>query len=844
MKPIRLTLSAWGPYSSRECIDFSNYIEGGLFLVTGATGSGKTTIFDGITYAIYGNVSGKNREKTTLRSDFAKPETDTYVEFIFSHKGKNYTVKRSPKYSRPKRRGTGETISPETAELYEEEKEPCTLVNEVNKRLEQIMGINYRQFKQIAMIAQGEFLELLLANSKDRVEILRNIFQTEEFEQIQRKISEEAKRIGGKLSRQKSKMEEAASMICCQNNQLSEALKEEYLSFDKVIGLLEAEIKEEKEEIQTLQVQTELLEKQIKELTGKGEVYFTIQKKREELEEKIEKNKIQLKEGEQKEEALKEAFEQWQMKSEKVEENQKLEQMEMKQKKEQLEQESKEYQEIELELSKAVVFMERKKEEIESVNTIKKRIKEEEMQEKELQRCQMEYEKQREKTKQIKRQYEEKEEIYKSSTIGLIAKELREGEPCPVCGSCEHPHIAPIAGEIPDENMLKKWKYDWETQEQIKNDIFQKASKEKGRLDVIRKELEQALEEKKIGRKELVEYKRALEEEEKEQIEIIKELEQKKKRKTEIEKECSLIDKKQKQLEQIQGKRKLEYQEKYEQYRKALENNKIEIESIKVLIKENQKDWRKFKEEEQNCLERLQKEMKGIEVEKLKEELHCLELEKRQIQFQKEKKKQVFAMNQTALSSLKEKQKNQEGLEDEYGIIKDLDQVTRGNNKARIVFEHYVLSSYFEDIIGAANIRLNKMTAGRYELTKVEKVTDGRTTDSLSLEVFDAFTGKKRSVKTLSGGESFKAALALALGLSDIVKRHAGGIQIDTLFIDEGFGSLDEESLNQALDTLALLTDKNCLIGIISHVAELKERIENQIIVEKKKNGSSVVVTG
>lgn len=837
MKPIQLTLSAWGPYSSKECIDFSNYTDGGLFLITGPTGSGKTTIFDGITYAIYGNVSGKNREKTTLRSDFAKPETDTYVEFIFSHKGKKYTVRRSPRYSRPKRRGSGDTISQETAELYEENKEPCTLVNEVNKRLERIMGINYRQFKQIAMIAQGEFLELLLANSKDRVEILRNIFQTEEFEKLQRKMNESAKKLGEKLDRQKSKMEEAVSMIYAKGDELREALDKEYPQFDKIIFLLEGEIKEEKAEIQKLQEQIELLEKQIKELTGRGEVYFNLQKKRIELEEKIEKNRKQVEDGEQKVLEIKRNLELWQEKQEKEIENQREQKRILCQKQQQLEQEKEAYQEIELELSKATALLERKTEELDAVKAIKKRITEEQKQETILHRYQLEYEKQREKTKEIKLVYEKKEEMYRESAIGLIAKELKEGQACPVCGSFEHPDIAELPEEVADEGEVKKWKSEWQEQDQLKNNIFQKAAKEKGKLDIMKRELEEVLEVKQLKRDEINQYQKMVNDEEEKQREIIKKLEFRKKRKQEMEQESDSLSKKLEEMEKKEEQNRIEYEKKLEQFRKNLEDNKIVIEGIKVLLKENEKDCEKLKKEEKSCFERLQEETDGD----LKEEIHMLEEEKKQLQNQKEEKKQKFAMNHTALSSLKEKNKKQKVLEDEYGIIKDLDQVTRGNNKDRIVFEHYVLASYFEDIIRAANIRLNKMTGGRYELAKVERVADGRTTDSLNLEVFDAFTGKRRSVKTLSGGESFKAALSLALGLSDIVKHHAGGIQIETLFIDEGFGSLDEESLNQALDTLTFLTDKNCLIGIISHVAELKERIENQIVVKKGKNGSDVV---
>ena len=222
--------------------------------------------------------------------------------------------------------------------------------------------------------------------------------------------------------------------------------------------------------------------------------------------------------------------------------------------------------------------------------------------------------------------------------------------------------------------------------------------------------------------------------------------------------------------------------------------------------------------------------------------LQTLEQQKKTLLKEKENKAVKITMNENALRSIADKQKERKTLEEKYSLVKGLEQAAIGKNKDRMVFEQFVLSAYFEDIVLAANLRLGKMTGGRYQLSKVDRVADARTTDSLNLEVLDNFTGKKRPVKTLSGGESFKAALALALGLSDVVQSHAGGIQVETLFIDEGFGALDEESLEQAMSTLDGLTEHNRLIGIISHVTELKERIDRQIVVEKGRAGSHIRV--
>lgn len=840
MKPIKLVLSAWGPYSSKEIVDFSQFKEDSLFLVTGPTGGGKTTIFDGITYALYGNASGNNRDKTTFRSDFAKQETDTFVEFWFSHRGSIYKVKRSPRYSRPKKRGTGETLSAETAELFEEGKEPCTAINEVNKRLERILGINYRQFKQVAMIAQGEFLELLLANSKDRVEIFRNIFQTGEYEHIQRKISDYAKAVYSKLLKQKNKMEEAVSIIQTEKAELNELRKAEFLPFDKIASLLTQLLEEEKEEIEILEKEVSKLEKQIKKLVSKGEVYFTIQKQLDEAKKKLCAFEQELKTGEEEKAKLERIFHDFINQQEKEENNIAAEKDKLEAEKEVNEQEHKRLEQIELELEKQRGRLAKKKENIKVIDDIKNKLKMEAEQEQILISLQTDYEGKNKTAHQLKHDYEKKEELYKASVIGLTAKYLEDGKPCPVCGSLEHPNIAKICGEIPDEKEIKQAKRKWEQQEKLKNSSYQMAAEQNGKLQAIHKEVQEKLKENDLMGEQVEEHYKILIKEEKGEKEKCKALEKEEIRKKKLEKEIEILQNKIISLEKTGEKKRAEFQKKQENFKKELEKKLIFIESHKAVIEESKKQLKKLKKEEEIYIKKLEHELEGVKVDLLKEQIASLENEKKVLLKKKEKKKQIFQMNRTVMDSITEKNKEKEQLEQEYGIIKDLDRVTKGNNKDRIIFEHYVLAFYFETIIQAANIRLIKMTAGRYTLSKVEQVSDARTTDSLNLEVFDSFTGKKRPIKTLSGGESFKAALALALGLSDVVKRYAGGIQIETLFIDEGFGSLDEESLEQALDTLGSLTENNCLIGIISHVNELKERISQKIVVKRGNYGSYI----
>jgi exonuclease SbcC len=275
-----------------------------------------------------------------------------------------------------------------------------------------------------------------------------------------------------------------------------------------------------------------------------------------------------------------------------------------------------------------------------------------------------------------------------------------------------------------------------------------------------------------------------------------------------------------------------------EEYRQSILNEASMLE-----LKNEITTYITLKQEKETIKKNLEESLKDKSMADVKGLLELKEqMEKNRDIHQKEKEHVISRRigNKRALDSIQSKIAEKSKLDEEYGVVKDLDNVTKGNNGERLIFEHYVLSTYFEDIIKSANQRLSAMTNHRYELQKVSKVADARTKDSLDLEVLDNYTGRRRSVKTLSGGESFKAALSLALGLSDIVQNNAGGIQIDTLFIDEGFGSLDSESLEQALNTLTSLTEHNKMIGIISHVSELKERIDNQIVVEKGNNGSSL----
>ncbi|MEG2512082.1 MAG: SMC family ATPase [Acetivibrio sp.] len=837
MKPIRLTISAWGPYPKEETIDFTKIQSGEMFLITGPTGSGKTTIFDALTYAIYGMVSGKTRDKNSVRSDFAKEETDTYVELSFFHKGKTYLVKRSPKYNRRKKRGDGFVISSETAELYEEEKPPCTAVKDVNIKLKEIMGFSYEQYKQIAMIAQGEFMELLLASSKERVEIFRNLFKTECYERIQKELSEKAKCLFVEIQEIKHRMEEAISMIDAgEEEEFCALLENEYKNYEKIIINLQKITDRDNNKIKDLEKKVEEDHQKIQTLMTKREVSLSLKKRTETLlSERKEWEEKQKKAEENLLYTLKEREKQkkkWEEEDLFFEEQKKDKAV----KEEELEAELQSYETLDKEEGELVLCMEKVKNEKEGLLGIQKKQKALLQEEIVLEKAQKAYEEEARTTREIKNTYEKKEAAYKAAAIGLVARFVEEGKPCPVCGAMEHPKIAFLSEEVPKEQEVKRWKEKWEKEEERLEQIYKKATQEKGILLGMEQELVSSYQALFVTEQTF--QKRLLKNQEKENCLSIKlkKLEEKKETKKNLrEKQKKLeieMELEGEKIQRIIAIRKKENEKSMEEESRY----GLEAEKGKVIIREKETELNKIKIENEKLGNKK-------EMESLQEELKEREERKKELQKQKESILAKQKGNQNAENSLKDKWKILKKKEEVYGIYRDLDNIARGNNKDRVVFEQYVLAAYFEDILAAANVRLTHMTTGRYELKKVDKVADGRTTDSLDMEVLDNYTGKCRSVKTLSGGESFKAALSMALGLSDLVQRTKGGIWVDTLFIDEGFGSLDEESLNQALSSLMRLTGKNQMIGIISHVSELKERIEQQITIQRGTEGSTILST-
>lgn len=912
MKPTYLKLSAWGPYAKEAAVDFETIGKKGLFLITGPTGAGKTTLFDGITFALYGEVSGDIREKDSLRSDFSPVDRQTYVELHFTHQGKSYEIIRSPKYERPKKRGEGFIIEPENGELKRDGELIAVGTKEVTEKIHEILRVNYGQFKQIVMIAQGEFLKLLHASSKERTQVFRNIFNTSIYDEITKKVIERSKGLFYQINELKSRIDESfKTMDMSGNEEWEDLLSYKNLNYDRLIKIGKEALKETIASYENLKTEIALLETQIKtqvkelELGNRMEekikfhektetelklISENYKKSLEELEgvkeypNEIEGLKIQLNELHQWIKAFdeyekvvlegKKFKKDYRETKEKVETISKEKEVEN-EKSQVIKKKLLEYESIEAEISRLTISIVKIENYLEKLNEIEKRKQEIEDAQIDLKKKQEKFLEEDKKVKEMGRDLEEAQDSYRRMAAGILATNLKDGNPCPVCGSTHHPEKAEVKEGSINEGQLKEKELNYKEAGFLLNKIHQEAAMANGQLDQLRKTFSQTLSAAEIEDvtllsdiinrnknqlKDLQIEKTKEEKRKRDQDQLLKDLELSQ---ANIEKWSNaytlesdvLKDLEQKWYISLGQEKSLKEKlpDQYENRQEILElvtkvsdcvekKSKIfyELTKEKDSLKIQYESKKAILESSEAEIEILKKQWMDKDILSLKTNLLDLEQSKDKGTNKAEHLKSIITGNKRALTSIGEKITMKNKLDEEYGIVADVEKAVKGNNNKRLVFEQYVLGSYFDDILRAANLRLEPMTNGRYELYRVEGVGDARTKDSLEIEVMDYYTGKKRSVKSLSGGESFKASLSLALGMSDVIQNNAGGIEIDTLFIDEGFGALDAQSLDQAMDALSNLTKRNRFIGIISHVDELKERIDNQIHIIKTNSGSEI----
>lgn len=882
MKPKRLIISGWGPYKEKAEINFEAFEGKGIFLVTGATGAGKTTIFDAISYALYGRLSGEVREKSSVRSDFAAADTPTFVELFMTHDGRQYHIVRNPEYVRPRKKGEGVTKEKENAVLYEENGNVLEGVKEVNARMQEILVLDYGQFKQLTMIAQGEFARLLNASPKEKTAIFRDIFGTGTYENFTRLLREKAKLLFHMVQEYRHKLEEDMKLFLMDNDgelisvkELSGLVEEAYLNHDAIQRELKRICRAAQKEESELENQNAVWQEENRRLAAE-----VTQKELENARiEKLQTERKNLKEleekrafHEEKKQILKRAreaaeIEPCRMKAENAKKRQAEKQDALNRSRKRKKELEEEYAQLQVFVNKQMLF----KQYLTSSALLEEGKRTEKEQKKKLEAVLTDWEKakqafektyeEREKKKQC---YEETEKRFRFATVGIVAGMLKKGEPCPVCGSMEHPNPAKTAEDLPSEEELKKRKQDLEKAEKQLAVCQEEAVSLRTKAEELEKTLEN-LHSRNAGQKQEKENcLQAMDLEEWLKQEICekasyKELENLISKKTEraLQAETSVLEEtgilnRLVREEAEEAKEAAACQEEWLMtLHKAGFEKEADCENALLSKTEMQALEREMAEYEQTLAAtkrmvlHLEETVCGREIFDMSGLLKQTEEAKEKQLAIQENSKQLHAFLADVRKTMvrfEESRKKMQDAEAEYGYVGELANLASGNNTRRLVFEQYVLAGYFEEILHAANLRFYQMTGGRYEMLRIREAGDGRIKDSLEIQVMDYYTGRQRSVKTLSGGESFKASLALALGMSDVVQAMCGGIKVETMFIDEGFGALDGESLDQACETLMGLAENNRLIGIISHVQELREKIDSQIIIDKTNDGSNVKI--
>lgn len=1080
MRPEKLIISAFGPYAdTMPEIDFTQFENEGLFLISGDTGAGKTTIFDAVCFALFGSTSGSYRSTRNLRSEYAKPETESFVDFYFSHQGKEYHVYRKPSYDRPKLRGEGVVTEKERAVFYRENETPIEGLSSVDAAVKALLGIDSDQFKQIAMIAQGEFWKLINAPTEERTAILRTVFLTEKYKNLEYRLKDRM----DEAYKEKTALEQSVVQYFLDANvdekspdfaelqELKEKVRETKRAWNpeemtrllgritardeatlaaakEQLGLQEKALEKCRGNIETAGIHNKFIDR-LEKLLAEKEELDAQENKVEQSKAELEKNRVAVR-------VLKPLYEAWKRVEAEVKtsaENsekkaQELNICEEKKKtaaefltealthepesgelirkadriredeakyelRENLERDLQELKDQKKELEKTEKSLEEQKADLrdraEAQKAIIARLKEKPEElvkhkgEAEKQKTlfvqaenllnvrlqsfegkKEEYESARAKFEVLREAYEKalEERIHAEKTLenclaGILAKDLKEGEPCPVCGAKQHPFPAILPKESIDEKGLEKIKKKELKAQDEKNKSLEEVSGLRSAYEAMEKllledlkislvqmddlgpEMQTSAEETEDSKEAACKKTRTNEEPGANEESILKlqikrllrcrdRLREKmaaaEDKLFELEKDCEELREAEAELEKINTVRMAELEEGRKKFEADRDRNGLllvekttqyhSLEELPYESKEKAKqEWklltqkaeeltagiRTAKEQKekadresaaveaalkllrQTCEKQRNEEEKsregfftalkkqGFEGEEVFLE-YCVEerkiVEKEQeinayaqacaanaaqlsqakadaegksradldifraeLEVQEkivEENREAFHQirmraqsNREKMKNISEREKELEKRTEEYAVCARLYNLVKGQTgKGKITLEQYIQAAGFDRIIRAANRRLLPMSDGQFELFRQEDSLGKKSNTFLDLEVLDNFTGHRRPVGNLSGGESFKASLSLALGLSDTVSSHLGGIQMDALFVDEGFGTLDKRSMENAMDILIGLSGKGKLVGVISHREELMENIPRQIKVEKTLQGS------
>ncbi|MBO4901905.1 MAG: SMC family ATPase [Lachnospiraceae bacterium] len=1058
MKPVKLKICAFGPYAGEmPWIDFEQFEDKGLFLIAGDTGSGKTTIFDAIIFALYGVTSGTYRDKYGLRSEYAPLSVQSYVDFYFTHQGRSFHVYREPSFERDKKTGSGTLTEKGKTVFYEEGMTPIEGLTNVEKAVKELLRIDEKQFKQIVMIAQGEFWGLLNAKTETRTVILRNIFMTQPYERMVDVLKNRMDRGKDEKTRtERSVLQyfddvqtDAGSAYAAELAQLRESAQKtgSAWNLDEMLTLLAQILKEDEERLKSLQkelkeAEAKLNKRQAELATAETNNRFidrlaALETEQEELkkqadeiretEEKVKRRKaathevnpaytawsgkraeaaatkeqIEIqketlaqakedavkaadllaaaKEQEPRVETLKQTIAQiegeeskYRQRSELTEKLKNLEAEEEKIKADEagLQEAEKALKEKIAALKKTITDLKERPEELVRIRETGKDLGE--LKEKIAhvldvqlaERVQMEQDladKQNRFRESLQAYEEANRELLRADKIlscnraGILAQSLTEGEKCPVCGSTHHPEPAAMPEEVISEEEFEGLKNKENRAQEQKAADNTEAEKAKTALEQfesqLRTDLLECLEDHVLG----VDTKGlALQELLTKTKDARTDVDAKIKENTAVqiaaEKDCNLLNESEASLLQAEGAetealsgQKEEMAERKRKAEASLTETRTTLHTLATLQFADWEEAGAHKEKAQEEVKTLTdaigqatearteadqkvtaaestlqtlKETYAIQQadeETLKKALdaklaaHDFDGAEEMLSFvvtaeeleETEGKIRAYSEavsnNKTQLAQAKEdaagktridiseltavceaetdavaeirraentlhnrittnidKRDHMADLKDdldaaekEFSICKRLYALVRGTTgQGKITLEQYVQATGFDGIIAAANRRLYPMSEGQFELFRKEVGQERDKPHFLDLEVLDNYTGHRRPVGNLSGGESFKASLSLALGLSDTVSANNGGVQMDALFVDEGFGTLDRKSIACALETLINLSGAHKLVGVISHREELIENIPQQIRVEKRRDGSRFEIEG
>ena len=917
MRPVRLSVSAFGPYAGRQDIDLDRLGSSGLYLITGDTGAGKTTIFDAITFALYGETSGENRKASMLRSKYAGNETPTEVALVFDHAGKRYTVKRNPDYPRKKQRGEGETIQPASAEMSLPDGRVVTGMQEVTRRVTELLGVDRDQFRRISMIAQGDFLKILVADTGERQEHFRKIFGTGIYQRLQDELKKEASNIQQEREERSNSVRRFLNGILWpEDHPLSpdvhKAVHGEMLTED-TLALLDRLLALDREKTEKLAGTLSETEKKLEgitaELTRAEQVRTTrqgLEKDRAEL--AVKEPELSMLTKALEEEERKEP-ERENLRGEKARTEAELPGFDVLESiRKKILAEEKRRQELQNRRDGSLIAGDALKEELETLraelkeladageNLVRLRAEEEKAAAEQagldrLKRDREQLDRQRKRYEEARAGYREAEEkaerltadaaemrkAFNREQAGLMAEQLRDGEPCPVCGSTAHPCKACRSESAPGEEQVKEAEEKAAAAQKAANNESVRAAEEKTKTEWAEKALAEKAAEI-LGEECSGDLQNRIAEKGKEISENLLSVREKirteQNRRHRKEALGKTIPDREKALEQMGQEREAAEKElaacaaAVAEMKHSAEEQQAKLHfpdrsAAQGRIRETEgklkalTDALKTAGERRNACNTAVAELKARigHAEELLEDAPVID------EAAKEKGKQVLLQEKQRLLSQKTAADNRlsinGSIRDNVGrMAEELTELDRKwqwvNNladtangrlrgKERVMLETYVQMRYFDRIIRRANVHLSQMSGGTYDLKRRESPDSLRSQSGLDLDVTDHVNGSTRSVKTLSGGESFIASLSLALGLSEEIQASAGGIRLETMYVDEGFGSLDEETLQQAMRALNSLTEQNRLIGIISHVAELRREIDRQVVVRKNRNGGSSV---